>query len=155
MEVIATVAHRGHRFHKVKTLQIKKFLTNINNTSKKSSPVHCKQKRNCKKIHAHYKQKNYSLQTKLPHTANKTPASYKQNSGTLQTKELHAANKTFAHCKQNSSTLQTKELHAANKSKKYCARRMTLRTGTLSRGSRGSWQSVESFMRVSRELRPT
>ena len=115
-----TVAHRGHRFHKEKTLQIKKFLANINNTSKKSSPAHCKQKRNCKKIHAHYKQKNYTRQTKLPHTANKTTAHCKQNSGMLQTKELHAANKTFAHCKQNSSTLQTKELHAANKTPAHC-----------------------------------
>ena len=114
------MAHRGHRFHKVKTLQIKKFLTNINNTSKKSSPVHCKQKRNCKKIHAHYKQKNYSLQTKLPHTANKTPASYKQNSGTLQTKLQRTANKTPARCKQNYSPLQTKLWHAANKRTTRC-----------------------------------
>ena len=77
--LLFTVAHGGHRFHKEKTLQIKKFLANINNTSKKSSPAHCKQKRNCK------------------------------NTCTLQAKELHAANKTSARCKQNSSTLQIKE----------------------------------------------
>ena len=114
---------------------------------KKSSPARCKPKRNCIKIHAHYNQKNYTLQTKLPYTANKTPARCKQklrhaanktfahcklNSGTLQTKLQHAANKTPARCKQNSSTLQTKELHATNKTparckqkQKYCARRMT------------------------------
>ena len=63
VQLKTTVAHRGHRFHKEKTLQIKKFLANINNTSKKSSPAHCKQERNCIKIHAHYNQKNYTLQT--------------------------------------------------------------------------------------------
>ena len=109
-----TVAHRGHCFDKEKTLQIKKFLANLNNTSKKSSPAHCKQKRNCKKIHAHYKQKNYMRQTKLPHTANKTTAHCKQNSRKMQTKLQPTANKTLARCKQKNYTLQTKLSHTAN-----------------------------------------
>ena len=126
-----TVAHRGHRFHKEKTLQIKKFLANINSTSKKSSPAHCEQKRNCKnkqmnftlqttlrhaanKRITRFKQNSRTLQTKLQHAANKTPARCKQKNYTLQTKLQHAANETPAHCKPNSSTLQTKGLHAAN-----------------------------------------
>ena len=120
IDLNSTVAHRGHRFNKEKTLQIKKFLANINNMLKKSSPAHWKQKRNCKKIHAHYKQKNYTLQTKLPHTANKTPAHCQQKNYALQTKELHPANKTPAHCKQNYSMLQTKLPHTANKTPAHC-----------------------------------
>ena len=118
------MAHRGHRFHKERknTANKKKILANINTTSKKSSPAYCKQKRNCKKIHActlqakelhaanktpaRCKQKNYALQTKLPHTANKTPARCKH--------------KTPARCKQNNYTLQTKFPHTANKIPARC-----------------------------------
>ena len=114
-----TVAHRGHRFNKEKTLQIKLIVANIKKTSKKSTPAHCKQKGNCKKKYAHCKQKKFTLQTKLPHTANKKEpnckksARYKQKNYTLQTKLPHAAIKKvivkkFAHCKQKNYTLQTK-----------------------------------------------
>ena len=96
-------------------------------SKKKSSPAYCKQKINCKNIHAHYKQKNYTLQTKprtlqtkLQHAANKTLVRCKQNFSTLQAKENHAANKTHAQCKQNSSALKTKELYAANKTPAHC-----------------------------------
>ena len=127
-----TVAHRGHCFHKEKTLQIKKFLANINIntcTSKQSSNAHCKQKRNCKKyMHTtskritRCKQNSGTPQTKELHAANKTPAHCKQNSSTLQTKLQHAANKTPACCKRNSHTLQTKLQHAANKTPVRCKR---------------------------------
>ena len=101
----STVAIRGHRFNKEKTLQIKEFFANIKNTSKKSTPAHCKQK-------------NCTLQAKVPHTANKTPARCKQERNCK--KDLHTASKRITHCKQNHRTLQTKLLHTANKTPARC-----------------------------------
>ena len=109
-----TVAHREHRFNKEKTLQIKEFLANIKNTSKKINPCTLQTKKETvKKKYAHCKQNNCTLQTKLPHTVNKTPAHWKQNSSILQTrkkllKKLHIASKRITRCKQNSRTFQTK-----------------------------------------------
>ena len=80
---------------------------------------HCKQKRNCKNVYAHYKQNNFTLQKKLQHAANKTPVRCKKNY-TLQTKLPHTANKTPARCKQKNYTLQTKLQHAANKKITRC-----------------------------------
>ena len=122
----STVAHRGHRFNKEKTLQIKEFLANIKNTSKKINPCTQKTKKETvKKKYAHCKQNNCTLQTKLPHTANKKnpycqklPTTSKritrckQNSRTLQIrKKLH---------KEKYCTLQAKELHTANKTPTRC-----------------------------------
>ena len=50
------MAHRGHRFHKEKTLQIKKFLPNIHNTSKR--------------IHAH--QEPFTRSVQLPYSVCET-----------------------------------------------------------------------------------
>ena len=158
-------AHKGHRFSKEKTLQIKKFLAKINNTSKnKSSPAYCKQKRNCKKY---------------MHTASKRITHCKQNSSTLQSKELHAANKTSAHCKQKNHMLQTKLPHTANKTpacckqKNYILQTKLLDTTNKSRSTGAqddvkdwdlvswflwfiTWESFhgERFTQVSQKLKP-
>ena len=105
LTIVGTVAHRGHRFNKEKTLQIKEFLANTKNTSKISTPIHCKQKGNCKK--------NMCI-------ASKKIAQCKQNSRTLQTREnltvkrVHITSKRITRCKQDSPALQTrKKLKAA------------------------------------------
>ena len=151
-----TVAHWGHCFHKEKTLQIKKFLANTNNTSKKSPPAHCKQKRNCKKIHAanktpaHCKQNYSALQTKLRHAANKTFARCKQNSSTLQTKLLHTANETPARCKQKNYTLQTKVPHTAKKTPARCKQKQKV---LRAQGDIKDWDLVSWFSWFMAEFR--